>query len=78
MENLKDVLASDDRYQTFTAVKSGKLFTPTARLSETGGNDYWESGMASPDVILADLVKIFHPELMTDHQLVYCRQLSAK
>lgn len=76
--SLKDVLASDDRYQTFAAIKSGKLFTPTARLNETGGNDYWESGMANPDVILADLVKIFHPELMPDRQLVYYRQLSAK
>lgn len=76
--SLKDVVASDDRYQGFAAVRSGKLFTPTARVNATGGNDYWESGMANPDVVLADLVRIFHPELLPDHQLVYYRQLKAK
>ncbi|HTL89740.1 MAG TPA: ABC transporter substrate-binding protein, partial [Leptolyngbya sp.] len=75
---LQDVVASDDRYLGFAAVRSGKLFTPTARVSKTGGNDYWESGMANPDVVLADLVRIFHPELLPNHQLVYYRQLKAK
>jgi len=70
-----DLLAADPRYQNFIAVQSGKVFSPTAKVNPDGGNDYWQSGTANPDLILADLVKIFHPELMPEHQFVYYRQL---
>jgi iron complex transport system substrate-binding protein len=32
-------------------------------VSLGGGNDYWERGVVRPDLILADLVKILHPEI---------------
>ena len=44
-------------------VRSGNVFNCTRRLSPRGGNDFWESGVVRPDVILGDLIKIFHPEL---------------
>ncbi|BAL99694.1 MAG: hypothetical protein KatS3mg049_2263 [Caldilinea sp.] len=51
------------------------MYNNNARLNEYGGNDYWEGGLANPDVVLADLIKIFHPELLPDHELVYYRKL---
>lgn len=71
----QDLIAADPRYQSFTAVQSNNLFSPTAKVNAQGGNDYWQSGTANPDLVLADLVKIFHPELVPDHQFVYYRQL---
>ena len=38
-------------------------------------NDYWESGMTRPDRILKDVIKIFHPDLLPDHQLYYYKKL---
>jgi len=76
--NLKtrtEIVAADPRYQNFAALRSGNVFSPTARVNAQGGNDYWQSGIANPDVILADLVKIFHPGLLPEHQFVYYRQL---
>lgn len=70
-----DLLAADPRYQGFAALQTNNVFSPTAKVNPQGGNDYWQSGVANPDLILADLVKIFHPELMRDHQFVYYRQL---
>jgi len=70
-----DVLKGDERYAQFAAFQNGHLYNNNLRLNETGGNDYWESGVANPDVILADLIKIFHPELLPDHELVYYRQI---
>jgi iron complex transport system substrate-binding protein len=70
-----DVVNSDRRYGKFTAVKTPKLFNPTARINATGGNDFWEGGTANPDLILADLVKALHPELLPKHQFVYYRPL---
>lgn len=71
----QDLITADSRYQGFAAVQSNHLFSPTAKVNAQGGNDYWQSGTANPDLILADLVKIFHPELVPDHQFVYYRQL---
>lgn len=74
-KNLKDVLAEDSRYGDFKAVKNGNLFNNNARLNANGGNDYWEGGISNPDVVLSDLIKIFHPEILPNHQLVYYRKI---
>ncbi len=37
------------------------------------GMIFYESGTSHPDVILADLIHIFHPDLLPDHQLYYFR-----
>jgi iron complex transport system substrate-binding protein len=76
-QRLEDLTASDRRYAKFKAVQTGKVFNPDARLNASGGNDFWEGGTANPDVVLADLVKIFHPQLLPKHQLVYYRHLGA-
>lgn len=66
-----DVLASDERYSEFAAVANGHLYNNNAQTNANGGNAFYESGAAHPEVVLMDLVKIFHPELLPDHQLVY-------
>ncbi len=73
---LDDALAADGRLADLAAFQNGTIFNNNARLNENGGNDYWESGLANPDVILADLIAILHPELLPDHELVYYRQLA--
>ncbi len=70
-----DVVAEDERYGKFGAVKTGKVFNANARLNANGGNDYWETGLIEPDVLLADLIEILHPNLLSDHQLKYYRKL---
>jgi iron complex transport system substrate-binding protein len=40
-----------------------------------GGNEYFETGPAHPDRILADMISIFHPELLPDHELYYYQKL---
>lgn len=47
-------------------VKNGNIFNCTRRTSPSGGNDFWESGVIRPDIILSDLIKIFHPELLNE------------
>lgn len=73
---LADVLKDDERNAEFTAFQTGRIYNNNKRMNPTaGGNDYWQSGVGNPDVILADLIKIFHPELLPDHELVYFQQL---
>lgn len=72
----KDIQAIDARYADFKPFKTGKVFNFNKRVNDLGANDYWESGAVSPHLILADLIKILHPELLPDHQLVYYKQLN--
>jgi len=32
---------------------------------------FYQKGLLEPQIILADLIKIFHPELLPDHQNQY-------
>ena len=73
--SLQELLAMDERYGSFASFRSGKVFNNDARLNANGGNDYWETGAARPDLVLADLVSIFHPELLPGHRRIWYRQL---
>ncbi|HLU08750.1 MAG TPA: ABC transporter substrate-binding protein [Oceanobacillus sp.] len=73
--SLADGLAEDERYAEFEAFQNGNVYNNNARVNEFGGNDYLEGGVVNPDVLLADLVAIFHPELLPDHELFYYQQL---
>jgi len=71
-----DVLKADQRYGKFNAFVQGNTYNNNARVNPTGGNDYNESGHANPDLVLADLIAILHPELLPDHSLIYYRRLA--
>lgn len=36
------------------------IYNNTLRITPEGGNDFWESGAVRPDLILEDLIKVFH------------------
>ncbi len=74
---LDDVLAADPRHADFKAYQTGEVYNNTARVNTNGGNDWYESGVMQPDVVLADLIKIIHPELMDDTDLFYYVKLTA-
>jgi iron complex transport system substrate-binding protein len=73
--DLDSLLTMDERYQGFKAFETGQVYNYNKRVTDNGGMDYYESGVANPDKILADLVAIFHPELMPEHDFYYYTQL---
>lgn len=75
VNSLKEMSGADTKNKEFGAFKKGKVYNHNNRTTVAGGSDYWESGVMSPDVLLADLIHIFHPELMPAHQLYYYKQL---
>lgn len=70
---LADVTASDSRFAGFRSVRNARVINNDRLLSPGGGNEFYGSGVSRPDLILADLVSIFHPELLPGHELVYYR-----
>ncbi|THU38116.1 ABC transporter substrate-binding protein [Niastella caeni] len=78
MSNAKtkeEIAAADQRYTRFNSYRKGTMYNSNKRVNDIGANDFWESGAVNPHLILADLVKIFHPELLPDHQLFYYQQI---
>lgn len=70
-----DALAEDERFGAFVALQEGRTWVNNLALNASFGNDFYESGVAYPNRILADLVAIFHPELLPDHEFIYYRNL---
>jgi iron complex transport system substrate-binding protein len=73
-QTLKNIALEFPRLTILPSYKNGKVFNNNNRTIPTGGNDFWESGVTSPHLILKDLVKIFYPDSL-DHDLVYYKQL---
>ena len=72
-----DALAEDERYGDFEALAQGNVWINNLRVNENFGNDYFESGVAYPNRILADFIAIFHPDLLPDHEFYYHQPLGA-
>lgn len=74
--SLNDCIKQDARNKIFKAYKNGNLYNNNAIINADGGNAYWETGIIHPNIILADLIKIFHPELMPQKELTYYKKLN--
>lgn len=58
--SLQSILDHDIRFRHLTAFENRSIYNNNKRISDSGGNDYWESGIIRPDLVLKDLVNIFH------------------
>jgi iron complex transport system substrate-binding protein len=65
--DLEAMVEDEPRYGLFKAYRQRQVWVYERRLSSTGANDYWSRSVSRPDVVLADLVKIFHPRLLPAH-----------
>jgi iron complex transport system substrate-binding protein len=66
-----DLAALDPRFASLPLMAKGGVWNDTRRMSPGGGNDYFESAVLRPDLVLTDLVKIFHPTLLRDRPFTY-------
>ena len=73
--SLEEMGKIEPRYQAFAAWKAGEVYTYTAKKGETGGLEYFELGYLRPDLILKDLIKILHPELLPGYEPYFYQKL---
>jgi iron complex transport system substrate-binding protein len=62
-------------YGQFDAFQQKKVFSFTTIKGATGGVLYYELAPHRPDIVLKDIIKILHPELLPEHQLYFFSQL---
>jgi iron complex transport system substrate-binding protein len=75
VDSKKDISAKDSRFTAFRPFQKDAIYNYDKRVNELGSNDYWESGIVNPQLILADLIRILHPGLLPQDTLYYYKQL---
>lgn len=73
--SLKEIENTDTRLTLLPPFRNNSVYNNNARLNESGGNDFWESGIVNPHLVLGDLIEIIHPGLQEFHQWSYYRKL---
>ncbi len=76
MVSLSQLAAKYPKFTDTRVFRNGYVYNNTLRANSAGGNDFFESGITHPDLILRDLIHIFHPELSSD-SLYYYKPLSS-
>ncbi len=73
--NLDEIKATEERYMLFKPFRERQVYSYDARKGAKGGSEFLELGYLRPDLILKDLVKIAHPELMTGYELFFHKRV---
>lgn len=72
---LKDMQKSNPHYNQFTAFKNKKVYAFSNKKGKTGGILYYELAPNRPDLVLKDLVYVFHPELLPNYTPYFFEQM---
>jgi len=74
--SLAEIRAVDARLSLIKPFQIASVYSYNARINADGGNDFFESSVVNPHIILKDMIKIFHPDLLPEHRLFYYMPLA--
>ena len=73
--SLKEMTDSNPHYSQFTSFQNKQVYSFSTKKGKTGGLIYYELAQNRPDIVLKDLVKILHPELLPEYELYFFEKL---
>lgn len=74
--SLEDARKADPRHTELAAYRQGQVWAiGRAGTDPLGANDFFERGVARPDLVLGDLVAILHPDRKPNHKFVFYNRL---
>ncbi|WP_323787938.1 ABC transporter substrate-binding protein [Psychroserpens sp.] len=71
-----DLEKSNNHYSQFAAFQNKTIYTFSNTTGRTGGVLYYELGISRPDLVLKDMIKICHPELLKDYKTTFFKPLN--
>jgi iron complex transport system substrate-binding protein len=74
--SIDELLKADSKHNLFRPVKLGKVYNFNKKMLPTGANDFWESAVVRPDILLKDVISVLHPEILPDYEPVYIDRLN--
>lgn len=75
LNTLSELEVACPKFMDANCVKAGNVFNNNLRSTAEGGNDFYESAIVNPHLVLQDLIKIFHPEMMDSVEFTYYKPL---
>jgi len=73
--SMSDLVKADTKNALFNPAKKLQVYNFNKRLLPSTANDFWESAVARPDLLLADVIAILHPDILPGYALVYADKL---
>ncbi|MFM9826016.1 ABC transporter substrate-binding protein [Flavobacterium sp.] len=73
--SLEQMTDSNPHYNQFSSFKNKKVYSYAKNIGAKGGIVYFELSPTRPDLVLKDLIRIFHPELLPNHKLFFFSKL---
>ena len=73
--SLQEMLDANPHYAQFKAFQNKNVFSFSGRKGKTGGVLYYELAPNRPDIVLKDIVKILHPELLRGYKPFFFEKL---
>jgi iron complex transport system substrate-binding protein len=74
--SLKEMTDMNPHYAQFKAFKTKNVYSFSGKKGKTGGILYYELAPNRPDLVLKDIVKILHPELLPSYQPFFFAKLN--
>ena len=71
----EDLKKASELYAQFAPFKHKKIFTIGNTIGETGGTIYYELAPTRPDIVLKDLIKAIHPDLLPAYEPFFFKPL---
>jgi iron complex transport system substrate-binding protein len=73
--SLKEMTDKNPHYAQFTAFKNKNVYSFSGKKGKSGGTLYYELAPNRPDIVLKDIVKILHPELLPSYEPFFFEKL---
>ncbi|WP_162126070.1 ABC transporter substrate-binding protein [Flavobacterium phycosphaerae] len=73
--SLKEMTDMNPHYNQFKAFKTNNVYSFSGKKGKTGGILYYELAPNRPDIVLKDIVKILHPELLPSYKPFFFEKL---
>lgn len=73
--SLAEMTADNPHYAQFKSFRNKNVYSFSTKKGSKGGLIFYELAPYRPDLVLKDMLKIFHPELLRDHQLYFFEKL---
>jgi iron complex transport system substrate-binding protein len=73
--SFEQIEKANPNYKHFKAVQNKKVYSFSSKKGKTGGVIYYELASSRPDLVLKDLIKILHPELVPEYELYFFEKL---
>jgi iron complex transport system substrate-binding protein len=74
-QNYEEMRKISPHYTKFSAFEKQNVYTYSSEKGKTGGVIFYELAPNRPDLVLKDLISIFHPALLPDYETTFYKPL---